>query len=562
MERKETNRARQLSIDKEFQKGVKIIDVDTAIADYMSKVIIPDLDENGNLLKVPLIYGNAERWTNARQQGYLRDQRGRVQIPLVMFKRNSIEKDESLPHFREVITRPFAKKYSQKNRYDRFSIMTNAKPTYEFYNIAIPAYVTVIYEVVVWTAFTEHMNKIIEQFQNESEKYWGTENGFKFRSVISSFETTQDLAGGSERIIRTTFNVNVSAYLLPDQVNNKPTVNKAFSPKRVVFGIETDLSGGGFTGANLYNEYAEVINFVAIRGSQMAVFVNASTAKLINVRLPLLPAELNGVFDVENWFRVYINGDFISPSFYSYTFNGATNEIIFGFNNLSFSLDNNDEIAVTGKFLQVEPSASITTTTTTQAPTTTTTTTSGPTTTTTTMAPALQIGDSAFGGIVAWIIPVGYPGYVPGEQHGLIISPFDLSSAAPWGCKGTSIEGTSGELLTGATNTNLIIAGCTTPNIAAKICADININGYSDWYLPSYTELFFIAQNKGAIDSNRPIELWWDEFANADYWSSTQFDYSLATKQTFARRVNLGTGAGNSYGVKDSNARVRPVRTF
>lgn len=551
MERKETNRARQLSIDKEFQKGVKIIDVDTAIADYMSKVIIPDLDENGNLLKVPLIYGNAERWTNARQQGYLRDQRGRVQIPLVMFKRNSIEKDESLPHFREVITRPFAKKYSQKNRYDRFSIMTNAKPTYEFYNIAIPAYVTVIYEVVVWTAFTEHMNKIIEQFQNESEKYWGTENGFKFRSVISSFETTQDLAGGSERIIRTTFNVNVSAYLLPDQVNNKPTVNKAFSPKRVVFGIETDLSGGGFTGANLYNEYAEVINFVAIRGSQMAVFVNASTAKLINVRLPLLPAELNGVFDVENWFRVYINGDFISPSFYSYTFNGATNEIIFGFNNLSFSLDNNDEIAVTGKFLQVEPSASITTTTTTQAPTTTTTTTSGPTTTTTTQAPSLRIGDYAFGGIVAWIIPPGYDGYVFGEEHGFVITDVDLGDAT-WGCQGTSVEGTSDDILAGNTNTNLILNTCTSPNIAAKLCADATNGGYTDWVLPTYLELWFTAQNRNLIGG----------FSNTEYWTSTQFDYSLFTKQTFARRMHFGTGAGNSYGAKSSIAKVRAIRYF
>ena len=353
MERKETNRARQISIDKEFQKGVKIIDVDTAIADYMSKVIIPDLEENGNLLKVPLIYGNAERWEGARKNGYLRDERGRVQIPLVMFKRNSIEKDENLPHFREVITMPFAKKYSQKNRYDKFSIMTGAKPTYEFYNIAVPAYVTVIYEVVVWTSFTEHMNKIIEAFQNESEKYWGNVDGFKFRSLITSFETTQDVASGAERLIRTTFNVNVSAYLLPDQINNKPTVSKSFSPKRVVFGIETDLTGDLFTGANLYNEYAEVINFVAIRGSQIATFVNSTTAKLVNVRKPLLPSELIGVFDTDNWFQVYINGDFISPTFYTYTFSGGTNEIIFSFSGLSFSLEAQDEIAITGKFQEL-----------------------------------------------------------------------------------------------------------------------------------------------------------------------------------------------------------------
>ena len=81
MERQETNRAKQLPIDKKYIKGVKLIDVDGVIAEYMASSIIPDLDENGNKLNVPLIYGNAERWNNARKEGYLRDQRGRIQIP-------------------------------------------------------------------------------------------------------------------------------------------------------------------------------------------------------------------------------------------------------------------------------------------------------------------------------------------------------------------------------------------------------------------------------------------------------------------------------------------------
>lgn len=353
MERKETNRAKQLSIDKEFQKGVKIIDVDTAIADYMSKVIIPDLEENGNLIKVPLIYGNAERWKNARKDGYLKDIRGKIQIPIIMFKRNSIEKNESLPHFREVMTMPFAKKYSAKNRYGKFSIMNNAKPVYEFYNIAIPAYVTVTYETMIWTSYTEHMNKIIEAFQTETEKYWGNLDGFKFLSTIDSFETTQEVANGSERVIRTTFTIRVNAYLLPETFNERPTIQKSFSVKRVVFGVETDLTGDLFTGATLYNEYSNVIDFVAVRGSQIAQFVNTTTVKLTNVKKPLLPSELVGIFDTDNWFKVYINGDFISPSFYTYSYNGATKEIIFSFTNLSFELDALDEVSITGKFQEL-----------------------------------------------------------------------------------------------------------------------------------------------------------------------------------------------------------------
>jgi hypothetical protein len=103
----------------------------------------------------------------------------------------------------------------------------------------------------------------------------------------------------------------------------------------------------------LYNEYAQVIDFVAVRGSQMAEFVNTTTAKLTGVKKPILPSELVGTFDIVNWFRIYINGDFISPSLYTYTYNGVTNEITFTFAGLGFALENVDEIAVTGKFQEI-----------------------------------------------------------------------------------------------------------------------------------------------------------------------------------------------------------------
>jgi hypothetical protein len=146
----------------------------------------------------------------------------------------------------------------------------------------------------------------------------------------------------------------VNAYLLPEQHGNKPTVKKSFTAKRVVFGVETDLTGGILGNQpSLYNEYAQVIDFVAVRGSQMAEFVNGNTAKLTNVKKPLLPSELVGVFDIVNWFRVYINGDFISPSLYTYSYNGTNKEIIFTFIDLTFTLDAQDEIAITGKFQEL-----------------------------------------------------------------------------------------------------------------------------------------------------------------------------------------------------------------
>jgi len=363
MDRKETNRAKQLPIDKEYVKGVSLIDIDTTIAEYMSDVVIPDLEENGNIIKAPLIYGNAERWAGARKEGYLRDARGRIQTPLIMFKRNSIERNTTLQHFKEQLAMPAVRKYSPKNRYERFTLQGGvAGPAYENYSVAVPAYVTITYEVMIWTSFTEHMNKIVEAFQYATDRYWGKQDGYKFKTSLETFENQQEVGQGTERIIRTTFTMVVNAYLLPEKYNEKPTIKKTLTPKRVQFGVETDLSGDAFSGASLYNEYAQVVNFIGLKSVQSAEFINATTIKLTNVRKPILPSELIGVFDTNNWFRIYINGNFISfgnynngvftPN-YSYTFNNNTNEIVFTFTGLSFPLDGDDEIEITGKFEQI-----------------------------------------------------------------------------------------------------------------------------------------------------------------------------------------------------------------
>ena len=362
MNKRETNRANQMSISKEFTKGVKLIDIDTTIAEYMVDSIIPNVEENGNQVKVPLLYGNAERWNNARTKGYLRDSRGKIQLPLVMFKRNSIDRQDGMAQFKDVNTLPAYKKYSKKNKYERFSIQTNANRATEQYEISVPDYVTVTYEVMIWTSFTEHMNAIVEQFQYATDRYWGTDSGYKFRTRIDSFDNQQEVGEGSERVIRTSFTMVTNAYLLPETFDDKPTVKKSFTPKKVIWGVETDLTGTSFTNPNIYNEYQSVIDFVAIRSSQATEFVSGgdgvtgdgAVVKLTNVRLPILPNELIGTFDTKNWFRIYINSEFKPASLYTYSFNGVTEEIIFTFNEtLGFPLDNQDEVDIVGKYEQL-----------------------------------------------------------------------------------------------------------------------------------------------------------------------------------------------------------------
>jgi len=370
------NRALQYKKESiEKGKGVKLYDVDLAIAEHMIDTVLPTVEIFEEKQKVPVVYGNPERWKSIQKDGFLRDKKGMLQIPLVMFKRNSIARDDAFANtMNRHISYPSISKYSKKHRYDKFSAMTGTKKPVEFYDVVMPDYVNITYEVIIWTDFTEHMNKIVEAFQYATDEYWGDKEGFKFRVKIDNFDNTTEVSEGSQRIVRTNFTMAVNAYLLPEQFDNETTHKKSLSPKKVVWGTETDLTGGeiSFSKQKVYNEYSDVIDFMSIRGSQEATFVDADSFKLTNVELPKLPPELDGVFDTNDWFRVYINGVFVPSAKYSYTGSYVDNEVVFNFStgsvspggiypddlqssttDLGYILENDDEFGVTGKFKEL-----------------------------------------------------------------------------------------------------------------------------------------------------------------------------------------------------------------
>ena len=79
---------------KQFSVGLK--DVDEAIFYYFNNVIRPSVIQNGTKINVPVLYGSPERWAAMQKDGFYRDNNGKIQTPLIMVKRDSVEKVRSL----------------------------------------------------------------------------------------------------------------------------------------------------------------------------------------------------------------------------------------------------------------------------------------------------------------------------------------------------------------------------------------------------------------------------------------------------------------------------------
>jgi len=215
---------------------VTLLDIDSAIVDHLDNTINPTIVDGGDNIKVPILYGNPERWKAIQSDGGIRDNNGKLQLPAIMFKRNTVAKNESLATFNRHLNVQVLRKYDQKNVYDRFSILTKkTAPTSQVMNVTLPDHITLTYEFMLWTEYVEQMNSLIEKINWATEEYWGDPTRFKFRVYINDYSNNTEVQSGKDRMVRTTFNMTVQAYLLSDSFENKKlTTTKNFTPRKVI----------------------------------------------------------------------------------------------------------------------------------------------------------------------------------------------------------------------------------------------------------------------------------------------------------------------------------------
>ena len=366
------NRSEQMSFKgdttKPFTLGLQ--DIDESIMYYFQNVIRPYVYQNGTRIEVPIIYGSPEKWKSVQKDGYYKDKNGAIMSPLIMFKRDTMEKNRTLTNKLDANTphlyTSWKKSYSTRNAYSNFNVLTNRNPVEQFIVNVVPDYINLTYNCTIQTYYVEQLNKIIEAVNYASDSYWGDPERFKFKASIDSYSTAIEISDNSNRIVKGTFTIKLFGYIVPDSVQKEVTAMKKYNSKaQVVIGLETvggtnelttttkrksttsfpGPAGGGGGGGTLNNQ---TIVYLGTNIQKTGTYVNTFTVTFASGWLPS-PAGLPPT-SVSN-FTFFCNGTLIEGSaIVSFTENENTSTLVIDPSQLGYSLDSSDEVIAIGKF--------------------------------------------------------------------------------------------------------------------------------------------------------------------------------------------------------------------
>lgn len=375
------NRAEQTRRDDDVIRGAQrtVYDIDYAIKSYIENEIEPQITSNENLINVPVIFSNGEKWDNVRRLGYIRDEKGKLQSPLIMIKRSSLQErdnkkgldvNRTLSDNRII----YKSRYNEKNRYqdELFPIPTNPPAnSSKIYVVDIPKYVNIEYEMMLWCDFTTQMNELVDQILPYSRFAWGNESN-RYETMIGnvSFETVNTT--GEDRLVRATIPLTVMGTLLSDHETKISTLKKMYSVKKVVFQTVVDVSvnifntttvpqqllnvsqtitGGGSVivngGGSRTSVDSDTMSYLTNLTDQTATYVSSTTVT-VTATPAINPTTLG--FAVKNEFDVYVNGQYIDKAAYTWTPGDSPQTITFDTSILGYDIQSTDTVIINGRW--------------------------------------------------------------------------------------------------------------------------------------------------------------------------------------------------------------------
>lgn len=175
----------------------------------------------------------------------------------------------------------------------------------------------------------------------------------------------------------------------------------------------------------------------------------------------------------------------------------------------------------------------------------------------------LALGDTFAGGLIFYLDNSG--------QHGLVVTPNEIHPGLPWAKSGSSgVTGATGTAVgTGQDNTNKIKTfmgtGTVTNPYAAWTCDQLELNGFSDWFMPSKDEVNLMYKNLhryGCPIDTSPCPTALGNFKSQFYdpyfmWTSTEANSGSAWIQYFNNGTQQAVAKSGGFGVP-----FRAVRVF
>ena len=227
-------------------EGVGLLEIDRTVYNWFNYKHPTQI----NARKVPVVFGSWERW--AQMQGNKedenlnnqRDHKGMIKLPIISISRGDVSfdnerfvrKTENNDPAVTIIKRIAAAQFDPDQRIDfqskhaiasgdgpRYS--ANA-PVYEVQSVPYPDFVNITYTISFWSSYVSHVNKFHEMVWQETYPTDFEYNGHRFFASIQTQSDDGNVENFSdeERIIRHTFNMEVSAYLL--DINPKIKIDR------------------------------------------------------------------------------------------------------------------------------------------------------------------------------------------------------------------------------------------------------------------------------------------------------------------------------------------------
>lgn len=201
---------------------------------FLTNIVNPKvIDVNNNTIPVQIKYESGEDIVDIQKQGYIRDNKTNKPItPLVTFKRLSIEKEKIFPTILKDKSRVVISQTSNPNDIYLDYNDKEFNPVNIYYTVAVPDFVTIPFELNIWTDTSYAMDYILERMYYYEGAYYGkTSTKSEITITDSTINIMKDV--DNQRLVRSSVSFMVKGKLILSDLNTIKNVTKQYSIRNI-----------------------------------------------------------------------------------------------------------------------------------------------------------------------------------------------------------------------------------------------------------------------------------------------------------------------------------------